>query len=39
MSHGGGGHAAELYPENQILAIGVVLSIVGMYIAHFASQF
>ena len=38
MSHGGGGHAAELYPENQVLVIGAALSIVGMYIAHFASQ-
>ncbi|WP_292459599.1 tetrahydromethanopterin S-methyltransferase subunit MtrC [Methanothermococcus sp.] len=38
MSHGGGGHAAELYPENQILIVGVVLSIVGMYIAQFIPQ-
>ncbi|ABR54780.1 Tetrahydromethanopterin S-methyltransferase [Methanococcus vannielii SB] len=35
MSHGGGGHAAELFPENQVLVIGAVLSLIGMYIAHF----
>jgi tetrahydromethanopterin S-methyltransferase subunit C len=39
MSHGGGGHASELFPESQVLIIGAVLSIIGMYIAHFASQF
>jgi tetrahydromethanopterin S-methyltransferase subunit C len=38
MSHGGGGHAAELYPENQVLIFGAVLSIVGMYIAQFVPQ-
>ncbi|EHP88085.1 tetrahydromethanopterin S-methyltransferase subunit MtrC [Methanotorris formicicus] len=35
MSHGGGGHAAELYPEDQILAVGAVLTIVGMYVAQY----
>ncbi|WP_459201399.1 tetrahydromethanopterin S-methyltransferase subunit MtrC [Methanococcus sp. CF] len=35
MSHGGGGHAAELFPENQVLAIGAVLSLIGMYVAQF----
>uniref|UniRef100_A9A999 Tetrahydromethanopterin S-methyltransferase subunit C n=1 Tax=Methanococcus maripaludis (strain C6 / ATCC BAA-1332) TaxID=444158 RepID=A9A999_METM6 len=35
MSHGGGGHAAELFPEDQVLALGAVLSIVGIYIAHY----
>ena len=35
MAHGGGGHAAELYPEDQILAIGAVLAIIGMYVAHY----
>jgi tetrahydromethanopterin S-methyltransferase subunit C len=35
MSHGGGGHAAEVYPENQVFAFGVVLSLVGIYAAHF----
>ncbi|ABO34331.1 tetrahydromethanopterin S-methyltransferase, subunit C [Methanococcus maripaludis C5] len=35
MSHGGGGHAAELFPEDQVLAFGAVLSLVGIYIAHF----
>jgi len=38
MSHGGGGHAAELYPENQIIAIGTILAIVGMYISQFFPQ-
>jgi len=38
MSHGGGGHASELYPEDQVLVVGAILSIVGIYIAHFASQ-
>jgi tetrahydromethanopterin S-methyltransferase subunit C len=35
MSHGGGGHAAEVYPENQVFALGVVLSLAGIYAAHF----
>jgi len=35
MSHGGGGHAAELFPENQVLVIGAVLSLIGIYIAQF----
>jgi len=39
MSHGGGGHAAEKYPEMQLLAGATVLTIAGMYIAHFATQF
>ncbi|CAB3290183.1 Tetrahydromethanopterin S-methyltransferase subunit C [Methanocaldococcus lauensis] len=39
MSHGGGGHAAELYPENQIFAAGVVLSLIGIYAAHFLSGY
>ncbi|XRO76404.1 tetrahydromethanopterin S-methyltransferase subunit MtrC [Methanocaldococcus sp. 10A] len=39
MSHGGGGHAAELYPENQIFATGVVLSLIGIYAAHFLSDY
>ena len=39
MSHGGGGHAAELYPENQIFAAGIVLSLIGIYAAHFLSDF
>ncbi|HIP15683.1 MAG TPA: tetrahydromethanopterin S-methyltransferase subunit C [Methanothermococcus okinawensis] len=38
MSHAGGGHAAELYPENQILAIGTILAIMGMYISQFFPQ-
>ncbi|AEH06923.1 tetrahydromethanopterin S-methyltransferase subunit MtrC [Methanothermococcus okinawensis] len=38
MSHGGGGHAAELYPENQVLIAGVVLSIIGMYISQYVPQ-
>ncbi|HIQ32639.1 MAG TPA: tetrahydromethanopterin S-methyltransferase subunit C [Methanothermococcus okinawensis] len=38
MSHGGGGHAAELYPENQIVAVGTLLAILGMYIAQFFPQ-
>jgi len=38
MSHGGGGHAAELYPENQIIVIGTVLAILGMYISQFFPQ-
>ena len=39
MSHGGGGHAAERYPEGQVLLAGSVLAIIGMYIAQFATQF
>ncbi|HIP17407.1 MAG TPA: tetrahydromethanopterin S-methyltransferase subunit C [Methanothermococcus okinawensis] len=35
MSHGGGGHAAELYPENQVILFGAILAIVGMYISQF----
>lgn len=35
MSHGGGGHATEIIPENQLFVIGVVLSIVGIYAANF----
>lgn len=35
MSHGGGGHAAELYPEEQIFAVGIALSLVGCYLANF----
>ena len=35
MSHGGGGHAAEVYPENQVFAAGVALSLIGIYAAHF----
>ena len=35
MAHGGGGHAAEVYPENQVFAIGVGLSLIGIYAAHF----
>ena len=35
MSHGGGGHAAEVYPENQVFAAGIVLSLIGIYAAHF----
>ena len=38
MSHGGGGHAAELYPENQIIALGTLLAILGMYISQFFPQ-
>ncbi|WP_018153519.1 tetrahydromethanopterin S-methyltransferase subunit MtrC [Methanothermococcus thermolithotrophicus] len=38
MSHGGGGHAAELYPEEQVLAIGAIVSLVGIYIAHMVPQ-
>jgi len=38
MSHGGGGHAAELYPENQVIAIGAILAIIGMYIATYSTQ-
>ncbi|AIJ05896.1 tetrahydromethanopterin S-methyltransferase, subunit C [Methanocaldococcus bathoardescens] len=39
MAHGGGGHAAELYPESQIFAAGVVLSLIGIYAAHFLSDY
>ncbi|ADG12948.1 tetrahydromethanopterin S-methyltransferase, subunit C [Methanocaldococcus infernus ME] len=39
MSHGGGGHAAELYPEEQIMAVGVGLSLIGSYLAHFLSPY
>ncbi|WP_456371643.1 tetrahydromethanopterin S-methyltransferase subunit MtrC [Methanocaldococcus sp.] len=35
MSHGGGGHATEIIPENQLFVIGVVLSIIGIYAASF----
>ena len=33
-----GGHASELYPGNQVLVAGIVLSIVGMYIAQFVPK-
>ncbi|MEO2117367.1 MAG: tetrahydromethanopterin S-methyltransferase subunit C [Methanocaldococcus sp.] len=33
MSHGGGGHAVELYPEEQIFAAGIGLSLIGCYLA------
>jgi len=39
MSHGGGGHASDIFPENNVLIAGVVLSVVGMYIAQFATQY
>ena len=39
MSHGGGGHATEIYPEEQILAIGVGLSLIGCYLAHFLGAY
>jgi len=39
MSHGGGGHATEIYPENQVFAVGVVLSLIGIYAAHFLSDY
>jgi len=38
MSHAVEGHAAELYPENQIIAVGTILAIVGMYISQFFPQ-
>jgi tetrahydromethanopterin S-methyltransferase subunit C len=39
MSHGGGGHAAELFPETQVLGIGLVLALIGMYIANFLPEY
>ncbi|ENN96457.1 tetrahydromethanopterin S-methyltransferase subunit C [Methanocaldococcus villosus KIN24-T80] len=39
MAHGGGGHAAELYPEEQIFGIGIALALIGCYLAHFLSGY
>ncbi|ACX72020.1 tetrahydromethanopterin S-methyltransferase, subunit C [Methanocaldococcus vulcanius M7] len=39
MSHGGGGHASELYPEEQIFAVGIALAFIGCYLANFLAPY
>ncbi|WP_423792837.1 tetrahydromethanopterin S-methyltransferase subunit MtrC [Methanocaldococcus indicus] len=39
MSHGGGGHAKDLYPEEQIFGVGILLSLIGCYLVHFLEPY
>ncbi len=39
MSHGGGGHAAELFPEEQIFGVGIGLALIGCYLSHFLEPY